>query len=74
MGKMNVRFRLIELHLSYSWLISIMHRYGYEVDKTALSSAVNGTIKGERATFLIGLANDILDEYQNIYLRNIGKR
>lgn len=67
----SLRSRLQENHLSYSWLINIMRVKGFEVDKTTLSSAVNGTIKGERVEKILDAAHAALDEYETKYLRSI---
>ena len=64
----NLRMRLMENHLSYAWLIAMMRLKGVEVDKSTISSAVNGTITGDRVTKIIDLAHTILDEYERIWL------
>ena len=68
MARMNLRYRLLDLHLSYAWLIDRMKHRGMVVDKSTLSSSVNGTIRGERVDRIIELGNEILDEYEKKYL------
>ena len=63
--------RLQDNHLSYAWLINIMKRKGYEIDKSTVSSAVNGTITGDRVTKIINLGHEILDEYENGFLKSV---
>lgn len=69
--KKSLRYRLQEYHLSYSWLIDMMGKKGMEVDKSTLSSAVNGTIKGERVGKILEMAHSVLDEYEAKYLRSM---
>lgn len=68
MASPSLRYRLLDLHLSYAWLIDQMRRRGTEVDKSTLSSAVNGTITGERVETILTLGNKIVDEYEKKYL------
>lgn len=60
----SLRMRLMENHLSYSWLINMFRLKGYEVDKSTVSSAVNGTAVGPRATKINDLGHEILDQYE----------
>lgn len=46
-------------------------KYGYEVDKTTVSSVINGAITGDRATKIITLGNEILDIYERSFLDSI---
>lgn len=69
MERQSLRTRIQDNHLSYSWLINMMKLKGYEVDKSTLSSAVNGTITGDRVTKILTLAHEIVDEYEKTYLK-----
>lgn len=67
-----LRRRMRENCLSYTWLINMMRlKYGYDVDKTIVSSAVNGAITGERADKIITFGNEILDIYEHEFLDSI---
>jgi len=48
-----------------------MKRKGYEIDKSTVSSAVNGTITGDRVTKIINLGHEILDEYEKGFLGSV---
>lgn len=67
----SLRERLLNNHLSYTWLINMMKLKGLEVDKSTVSSAVNGTITGDRVTKIHDLAHVILDKYENEFLSSI---
>ena len=69
--RQSLRSRLQENHLSYSWLINMMKFRGYEVDKATVSSAVNGTITGDRVTKINELGHAILDKYENEFLSSM---
>ena len=63
-----LRDRLTDYNLSYTWLINIMRRKGVEVDKSTVSSVVNGTITGDRVTTIVTLGQQILDDYEKRFL------
>lgn len=69
--RQSLKNRLQDNHLSYAWLINIMKRKGYEIDKSTVSSAVNGTITGDRVTKIINLGHEILDEYEKGFLGSV---
>ena len=67
-----LRRRIRENCLTYTWLINMMRlKYGYEVDKTTVSSVINGAITGDRATKIVTLGNEILDIYEHEFLDSI---
>ena len=59
--RQSLRVRLQDNHLSYAWLINMMSMQGFSVDKTTVSSAVNGTITGDRVSKIINLGHEILE-------------
>lgn len=69
--RQSLRDRLQKNHLSYSWLINMMKLKGYEIDKATVSSAVNGTITGDRVTKINELGHAILDKYENEFLSSM---
>ena len=71
MERQSLRNRLQDNHLSYAWLINMMKCKGFEVDKATVSSAVNGTITGDRVTKIINLGHEILDEYEKGFLSSV---
>ena len=70
-NRANIRLWLQENHLSYSWLINIMRLKGLEVDKMTLSSVVNGTIKGDRVTKILDMADVVMKDYEDNYLHSL---
>lgn len=66
--RQSLRVRLQDNHLSYAWLINMMSMQGFSVDKTTVSSAVNGTITGDRVSKIINLGHEILDRYEEFLL------
>ena len=66
--RQSLRVRLQDNHLSYAWLINMMSMQGFSVDKTTVSSAVNGTITGDRVSKIIILVHEILDRYEEFLL------
>lgn len=66
-----LRSRLQENNLTYTWLINVLKLRGLEVDKTTLSSAVNGTITGPRVAKILDNSHQVLDEYEQKFLRSI---
>lgn len=73
MERQSLRDRLTANHLSYAWLINIMKMKGYETDKSTVSSAVNGTISGDRVTKIINLGHEIIDEYEKDYIGSVNQ-
>lgn len=67
----SLRDRLQRNHLSYSWLINMMKLRGFETDKATVSSAVNGTITGDRVTKINDLGHAILDQYEREFLSSL---
>lgn len=60
----DIRDRLQQYHLTFTWLIAIMELKGLIVDKFAMSAAMAGTAKGPKADSIINTAVSILDEYE----------
>lgn len=69
--RQSLRERLLSNHLSYAWLINMMKLKGFEVDKSTVSSAVNGTITGDRVTKIHDLGHAILDKYEDEFLSSM---
>lgn len=67
----SLRERLLSNHLSYAWLINMMKLKGMEIDKSTVSSAVNGTITGDRVTKINDLGHAILDLYEREFLSSM---
>lgn len=67
----DLRSRLQDHGLNYTWLIKVLKFRGLVVDKTTLSSAVNGTITGPRVEKIMENSAVILDEYERNFLRSI---
>ena len=68
--RVSLRSRLQDNHLNYSWLIYALKLRGVEVDKSTLSSAVNGTISGPRVPKIMEASHFVLDEYEK-FMRSI---
>lgn len=66
----NLRDRLQEHNLTFVWLINILNRNGMNVDKSEMSSAVNGTISGNKAKTIIENSHAVLDQYE-VFLRSV---
>lgn len=67
----NLRSRLQGHHLSFVWLVNMMRYKGYEIDKTTVCSAVNGSITGPRVEKINTMGHEIVDEYEKIWLGHI---
>ncbi len=67
----DLRSRLQNHHLTFTWLINALKLHGLVVDKTTLSSAVNGTITGPRVETIMANSHFILDEYERKFLHSI---
>lgn len=67
----SLRERLLRNHLSYAWLINMMKLKGFVIDKSTVSSAVNGTITGDRVTKINEVGHAVLDEYENKFLSSM---
>ncbi len=61
----NLRDRLQENNLTFVWLINILRQNGYSVDKSEMSSAVNGTISGKKAETIIEKSHLVMDKYDD---------
>lgn len=59
--------RLRSNHLSYTWLINALSDRGLTVDKSTMSSVVNGTINGPRAEKILEASHAVLDEYDTAF-------
>jgi hypothetical protein len=62
--------RLRENNLSFVWLIAVLNRVGVHTDKSEMSSAVRGTISGEKATVIIEKSHAVLDQYES-FIRSV---
>lgn len=62
--------RLRENNLSFVWLIAVLDRVGIHTDKSEMSSAVRGTISGEKAKTIVDKSHAILNEYEN-FIRSV---
>lgn len=62
--------RLRENNLSFVWLIAMLDRVGIHTDKSEMSSAVRGTISGEKAKTIVGESHALLDEYEH-FVRSV---
>lgn len=62
--------RLRDNNLTYVWLISILDKVGIRTDKSEMSSAVRGTISGDKAERIINTSHQILDQYDQ-FLRSL---
>lgn len=60
-----IRTRISNNRLSHTWLIYQLHRRGIETDKTEFSGFLAGTRKGPKADQVIGMATEILDNYES---------
>lgn len=66
----NLRDRLQDNNLTFVWLINILRQNGYSVDKSEMSSAVNGTISGKKAETIIEKSHLIMDKYDD-FIRSV---
>ena len=62
--------RLRENNLSFVWLIATLDRVGVHTDKSEMSSAVRGTISGEKANTIVEKSHVVLDKYEN-FIRSV---
>lgn len=69
--RQSLRERLLRNHLSYAWLINMMKLKDFVIDKSTVSSAVNGTITGDRVTKINEVGHAVLDEYENKFLSSL---
>ena len=60
--------RLRDNNLTYVWLISILDKVGIHTDKSEMSSAVRGTISGDKAERIIAVSHKVLDQYDQFIL------
>ena len=49
----------------------MMKLKGFVIDKSTVSSAVNGTITGDRVTKINEIGHAVLDEYENKFLSSM---
>ena len=59
-----IRYRLMVNHLSFSWLIDMLHRRGIETTSPILSAILAGTRKGPSVDRVISESINILDWYE----------
>ena len=64
-GNTHLHDRLRDNNLTFVWLIAVLNRYGIHTDKSEMSSAVRGTISGDKAKIIIDKSNLILDKYED---------
>lgn len=62
--------RLRDNNLTFVWLIAVLDRVGVHTDKSEMSSAVRGTISGEKSTNIIEKSHLILDKYED-FIRSV---
>ena len=68
-----LRARLDEHNLTFAWLINILNEHmGFRVDKSEMSSAVNGTISGPKAKSIIEMSHRVLDQYEH-FIRSVSE-
>ena len=68
-----LRARLDEHNLTFAWLINILNDHkGMRVDKSEMSSAVNGTISGPKAQSIIEMSHRVLDQYEH-FIRSVSE-
>lgn len=63
-NRKSLRDRLQDNNLTFVWLIGILQKQGFNVDKSEMSSAVKGTISGKKADTIIEKSHEILDQYE----------
>jgi len=66
----NLRDRLQTHNLTFVWLINVLNSKGMNVDKSEMSSAVNGTISGTKAKTIIEKSHAVLDQYED-FVRSV---
>lgn len=64
MEGIQIKKRLLENHLTSVWLIHRLDQFGLSVDKSLLSSILNGSRKGPKAVEVIEKSKVILDIYE----------
>jgi hypothetical protein len=58
----DIKVRLVKLHLTQAWLISILYdMYGIKVSPSQLSSYISGQLKTPKAQRVLSLCNQILE-------------
>lgn len=62
--------RLRDNNLTFVWLIAVLDRVGIHTDKSEMSSAVRGTISGEKATNIVEKSHLILNKYED-FIRSV---
>lgn len=60
-----LRDRLQGHNLTFVWLINVLNSKGMNIDKSEMSSAVNGTISGKKAGIIIEKSHAVLDQYES---------
>ena len=66
-----IRIGIATSRLSYSWLLFQLHLQGIETDKSELSSVLAGTRRGDKAEKIIAYSIDILEDYEQLFLKRI---
>lgn len=67
MERDEIRLRLYQNRLSYTWLIWQLEKRGIMTDKTEMSTVISGTRKGPKADQIVQEAIAVLDEYEMHY-------
>ena len=65
-----LRDRLHDCNLTFVWLINVLNATGMSVDKSEMSSAVNGTITSPKAKTIIEKSHLVLDQYEQ-FIRSV---
>ena len=65
-----LRDRLRDHNLTFVWLFNVLNAKGMSVDKSEMSSAVNGTITSAKAKTVIEKSHLVLDKYEN-FIRSV---
>lgn len=63
-----IRLKMSTEKLSYTWLIRQLERKGLIVPKSELSSVLSGTRTGKKSTAIITAVQEILAEYDRVFL------
>lgn len=67
MERDEIRLRLYQNRLSYTWLIWQLEKRGIMTDKTEMSTVISGTRKGPKADQIVQEAIAVLNEYETHY-------
>lgn len=67
--QINVKIRLLQNHLTASWLMYHLEKLDITIDKSSLSEILNGHRKGLKADLIIRNAHAILDRYEAVFVQ-----